>query len=161
MADSSNTGKYESDDRLFEAIAAFEKARDAGKNPDPKEWLERFPEVSDKLAAYFAAEKDVKFALAPALSTMIDDKPPEIPGYRIIEKIGPGGMGVVYKAHRISTNSIVALKIIRPDRLEGFSPEQRRKTIERFITEAQAAAQLEHDNLVKVYEVGEHAGRPF
>src|SRR5262249_17762074 len=121
----------------------------------------RFPEVSDKLAAYFAAEKDVKFALAPALSTMIDDKPPEIPGYRIIEKIGPGGMGVVYKAHRISTNSIVALKIIRPDRLEGVSPDQRRKTIERFITEAQAAAQLEHDNLVKVYEVGEHAGRPF
>src|SRR5262249_54613802 len=86
---------------------------------------------------------------------------PEVPGYQILEVIGWGGMGVVYKARQLKPKRIVALKVIRPDRLEGLSPEERRKAIERFTTEAQAAAHLEHENIVRVYEVGEVHGRPF
>src|SRR5262249_54439777 len=86
---------------------------------------------------------------------------PEVPGYQILEVIGWGGMGVVYKARQLKPERIVALKVIRPDRLEGLSPEERRKAVERFTTEAQAAAQLEHENIVRVYEVGEVHGRPF
>jgi hypothetical protein len=78
-----------------------------------------------------------------------------------LEQLGIGGMGVVYRARQHGPDRIVALKLIRPDLLETLSSEQRRKTIERFVTEAQAAAQLEHDHIVSVYEVGEHDGRPF
>jgi WD40 repeat protein/tRNA A-37 threonylcarbamoyl transferase component Bud32 len=162
MANEPTTDFYDPDDRLHEAIASFEEAVDAGRHPDPQEWLRRYPEVANRLADYFAARKGVKALATPLLPPVAGADPvPEIPDYQILEVIGPGGMGVVYKARQRSTDSIVALKVIRADRLEGLPAEQRRKTVERFIAEAQAAAQLEHDHLVKVYQVGEWQGRPF
>jgi WD40 repeat protein/tRNA A-37 threonylcarbamoyl transferase component Bud32 len=86
---------------------------------------------------------------------------PSIPDYQILDIIGAGGMGVVYKARQISANRMVALKVIRTDRLESFSAEQRRQAIERFQTEAQAAAKIEHDHIVPIYDVGESDGRPY
>jgi eukaryotic-like serine/threonine-protein kinase len=86
---------------------------------------------------------------------------PAIPGYEVLGVLGKGGMGVVYKARQLSPNRIVALKVIRADRLEALSPEQRQKAVDRFRNEAQAAAQLEHDHIVGVYEVGEAGARPF
>jgi predicted Ser/Thr protein kinase len=85
---------------------------------------------------------------------------PAIPGYEILGKLGGGGMGVVYRAWQAGADRVVALKVIRPDFLEGLSAEQRRQAVERFVTEAQAA-QLEHEHLVSVYQVGEADGRPF
>jgi WD40 repeat protein/predicted Ser/Thr protein kinase len=162
MANNSTTTGYDSEDRFHEAIASFEEARDAGNNPDPNEWIARHPDLADRLSGYFADQRRMQNLVAPTVPAHLDgEQVPEIDDYRVLEQIGPGGMGIVYKALRISTNQIVALKVIRPDRLLGLPAEQRRKTIERFITEAQAAAQLEHDNIVKVYEVGEQAGRPF
>jgi serine/threonine protein kinase len=162
MANEPTTEPYDPDDRLHEAIASFEEAEDAGRHPDPQEWLRRYPEVAERLVGYFAARKRVKALATPLLPPVAGADPvPEIPDYQILEVIGPGGMGVVYKARQRSTDSVVALKVIRADRLEGLSAEQRRTTIERFINEAQAAAQLEHDHLVKVYKVGEWQGRPF
>src|SRR6516225_648943 len=86
---------------------------------------------------------------------------PSIPDYQILELLGAGGMGVVYKARQISANRVVALKVIRSDRLEAYSAKQRRDAIERFQTEAQAAAKIEHDHIVPIYDVGESDGRPF
>ncbi|MFH1229961.1 MAG: FHA domain-containing serine/threonine-protein kinase [Planctomycetota bacterium] len=71
-----------------------------------------------------------------------------IGGYRIIEKIGRGGMGTVYKALQISLNRIVALKILSEDMVKD------KTFIEMFLQEARSAAQLNHNNIVQVYDTG-------
>lgn len=78
--------------------------------------------------------------------------------YELLDELGKGGMGIVYRARQRRANRIVALKIIRPDRLGSLSASSQAGIIERFRKEAQAAARLQHDNLVTVYEVGEIEG---
>jgi serine/threonine protein kinase/tetratricopeptide (TPR) repeat protein len=81
--------------------------------------------------------------------------------YELLDKLGEGGMGVVYRARQCSADRIVALKVIRPDCLMALSPESRDHAIQRFITEAKAAARLEHENIVTVYDVGDIDGQPY
>lgn len=76
-------------------------------------------------------------------------------GYRLVEKIGEGGMGVVWKALDTKLNRHVALKFL-PTRVAGG--EERRL---RFQREAQAVAALEHHAIAVIYETGEHDGTPF
>jgi len=80
---------------------------------------------------------------------------PSIPGFEILGELGRGGMGIVYRAKQISANRVVALKVVRNELLDAMPLDTRASTLERFRTEAQAAAHLQHDNLVSVYEIGE------
>ena len=80
---------------------------------------------------------------------------PRIPGFEILGELGRGGMGIVYRANQISANRIVALKVVRNELLDAMPLDIRTSTLERFRTEAQAAAHLQHDTLVSVYEIGE------
>ncbi len=81
---------------------------------------------------------------------------PKIPGYQIISELGRGGMGVVYRAKQLSANRDVALKVVRNDVLDTLPLATRKSTLDRFRHEAHAAARLEHDNLVPVYDVGDN-----
>ena len=75
--------------------------------------------------------------------------------YELIEPLGRGGMGVVWRARQRSLNRVVALKMIRTGEFAG--PEE----VRRFRNEAESAALLDHPNLVPIYEIGESAGRNF
>ncbi len=82
----------------------------------------------------------------PEPSSSAPQPPPEIPEFEILEEIGHGGMGIVYRARQRSDGQIVAIKVIRNDRL------QHEEAVRRFRREAQAAARLNDPNIVKVFD---------
>jgi serine/threonine-protein kinase len=80
---------------------------------------------------------------------------PRIPGYEVDGLLGRGGMGVVYKARHLRLNRTVALKMLLAGAYAG--PHE----LVRFQREAEAVAGLRHANIVQVYDVGDHEGRPY
>lgn len=80
---------------------------------------------------------------------------PDIAGFEIIEELGRGGMGVVYKALELSSRRLVAIKLIR----DGALADSQQRA--RFRIEAEAASRMRHPNIVAIHAVGDQDGQPF
>jgi serine/threonine protein kinase len=159
-------------DGPFEKVLAeILQAEEAGQPVDLSRAVRAYPEHEAQLREYFR-NRDGFDRLAPHLA------PPAAPasapsapcdlapgsrfgGYEIVRELGRGGMGVVYLARQRRANRLVALKLIRTDRLAHLSPRQRQEWLTRFRTEGQAAARITDDRVVTVYVVGSLDGRPF
>jgi len=105
-----------------------------------------------------AADRDEPDGPVPvAGSSTSDSRPglPQIPSYDLLEPLGEGGMGVVYKARQRGLNRLVAVKMIRGD------GQDRPDNLARFRIEAEAVARLHHPNILQIFEIGETGGVPF
>jgi predicted Ser/Thr protein kinase len=170
---SDNTGR---EARLDELIAAYLEAVEAGQSPDRDVWLARQPDLADDLRQFFANHDRMAQvgaplrAITPVASPTSEAamlavaSPPADPllgkvryfgDYELLEELARGGMGVVYKARQVSLNRIVALKMILSGQFA--SPLD----VQRFRAEAEAAANLDHPNIVPIYEIGEHEGQQY
>ncbi|MCZ7648819.1 MAG: protein kinase [Planctomycetota bacterium] len=100
-----------------------------------------------------------KIRIGETVMEVVDEKAEkieiEIPGYKIQEKIGAGGMGNVYKAKQLSMDRVVALKVLN----EKYGGN--REFVERFIREARAAGKLNHPNVIHVHDVSKANGRHY
>ncbi len=146
-------------DQLAEEFA--ERFR-RGERPALEEYTDRYPELADAIRELFPAMikmEQAEGALQGGEGTgearATDPPRLRIGDYRIVRKIGHGGMGVVYEAEQISLGRRVALKVLPRQISSDWM------VLERFRREARAAARLHHTNIVPVYEVGQDADIRF
>lgn len=146
---------------LYELLSIeLESRRELGEQPRAEEYLPSFSDQSDVIWNIFdetATNHDTTCLddtfNDPAKAA--DGDIPEIEDFEILGELGRGGMGVVYKAHQISLDRTVAVKVIRSG--EFATQEQ----IDRFLGEARATAKLQHPGIVNVFEVGQAADQYY
>jgi len=182
--------------QLYEILAAYFEAVEAGQAPDRTEWLARYPDRAEEIAGFLKEQDrllkiteplrpsaeveasedsvsapattagDVTAGLTPdpGLETEPGNESARYPAgtkvryigdYELFGEIARGGMGVIFRARQRSLNRPVALKMLLAGALMAEGDEQR------FRQEAEAAANLDHPNIVPIFEVGRHDGHSY
>jgi serine/threonine-protein kinase len=139
-----------------------------GESPRLEEYLERFPQFAAQLTRLFQVHAALADDAVPSQGTAVSMPAgprrhwpaapvalPTVPGYELLEELGRGGMGVVYRARHLELRRVVALKMILAGAHAG--PEE----LSRFRAEAEGQARLQHPNIVQIYEVGQAGGCPY
>ena len=150
----------EPDEHILALVNEYLDRRQAGEDITSERFLAKHSDVAEELRPYLAGLPliDTAFALGEGVADEVTGAATELPsieGYKLIEEIGRGGMGIVYQALQVSTKRIVALKVM----LAGpfATPATRR----RFDREVELAARLEHSSIVRIIEGGEVAGQRY
>jgi WD40 repeat protein/tRNA A-37 threonylcarbamoyl transferase component Bud32 len=131
--------------------------RRIGERPTPEEYRDRFPSESAAIDGAFDASGAAHGGpVGDAVPVGVPDWPvPTIPGYTVLEELGRGGMGVVFKATAEQLNRFVALKMILSGDLASTEAGAR------FLKEAEAVARLQHPQVVQIFRIGDYQGRPY
>jgi eukaryotic-like serine/threonine-protein kinase len=159
----SRTGEREG--RFNQVLADYLEAEEAGRAPDCSELFARHPDLADELKEFLdnraelagLAESDAGHDAAAAAPTQeaAPASTNRVGDYELLGEIARGGMGIVYRARQVSANRQVALKMM----LAGAQAQDTAQA--RFRIEAEAAASLDHPNIVPIYDVGTINGRPY
>lgn len=159
--------------RLNAVLATCLEAVESGQEPERELLVAQHPEFASELAEFFGGREQLDWWTAPLRAIAmpglveasveaisVDTATPasairQFGDYELLEKIGQGGMGVVWKARQRSLNRLVAVKMLRDDDLCSAAD------LQRFREEAETVALLDHPHIVPVYAVGEHEGRQY
>jgi serine/threonine-protein kinase len=156
------------DDPSFSLLEAYLQDLHAGRAPDRVRLLAEHPELADMLACIEAVEQLVPAGFhpsqgaltLPAGQPMPADASPGAPGadfgnYELVEEIGRGGMGVIWKARQKDLDRVVAIKMILSSHLASTMQ------VDRFVAEARAMAKLHHPHVVRIHETGQVHGQHY
>ena len=144
--------------QFLELLDDYVSQLQAGEKPDRETLLRKHPELAESLRCLEVLE-----GIAPPAnvdpgsdaSPSAEDLPRDFGPYELLEEIGRGGMGVVYKARQKALDRIVAVKMILPAHLASSDH------IRRFQVEAWAAARLRHANITQIHDVGQEHGQHY
>lgn len=157
------------DTRLAELMDELLATARAGGQPDLRRLCTQYPSAAEEIQSLWAtamvAENLSQFEASEGALPLLKEThfpgaqataiPRRLGDFEVMEEIGRGGMGVVYKARQLRLDRVVALKMI----LRGDLASTR--DLARFRQEAEAAAGIEHPNIVPIYDMGEIDGRPY